>query len=73
MRQQLHQTCSVCVSFQLLVLFTKDERSGGRTGVEEDTGRSGIEDTADDARLGTVSIVRLAHPETNGDTDGRAD
>ena len=31
----------------------------GRTGVEEDTGRSSIEDTADDTRLGTVTVIRL--------------
>lgn len=31
----------------------------GRTGVEEDTGRSSVKDTTDDTRLGTVTVIRL--------------
>lgn len=43
-----------------------------QTGVQEDTGRCGVEHPRDNVGSGTITIVRLPNPESNGDTDGRA-
>jgi hypothetical protein len=39
----------------------KDMRKGRHTGVEEDTGRSGIEYTTDDTCFGAVTVIRLSN------------
>lgn len=48
-------------------------REPRHTSVKENTGRSGIQNTADDASLGAVTVVRLPHSQSNGDTDRGAD
>jgi hypothetical protein len=40
-----------------------------RTSVQKDTGRSGIQDTANDARFGAITVIRLSNAKTDGDTD----